>query len=68
MVTVTLKAGFYGAQYQDSGANGQVYSSADLSMTFHITKYRAGNVPNHASQPATLQRMQNQPYPFGWAR
>lgn len=61
-------AGFYGAQYRGAAARAgtpaPVYSSTDLSMTFHITKYRRGGVP--VPQAATLSAIRDLPYPFGW--
>lgn len=60
--------GYFGAKYKSHGASSTavVYSTDDLSMTFHITKYRKGDVLCVSDIGATTLAIKNQPYPYGW--
>jgi hypothetical protein len=57
------KSGYWGAWYS---SNGQVYKTADLSITFHIVSYRRGQVDHWPAIIETTFRIENEPYPFGW--
>eukprot|EP00937_MAST-01D_sp_MAST-1D-sp2_P005717 g5717.t1 len=76
------QTGFWGAQYvygyDTVGADERAFpaptlapapaviSTTDLSMTFHITKYRGGAVRHAGNIAATVLLIRDQPYPYGW--
>jgi len=57
--------GYWGAQYCDR-ATGQVYGSNDLSITFHVTKYRQGGIKHLVSMAHRTLALKDSPYPYGW--
>jgi hypothetical protein len=57
------ETGYWGTWYQtDSG----LVKTADLSMTFHIVKFRDGKVNHWPRIVATTLAFKDQEYPYGW--
>jgi len=57
------ETGYWGAWYQWDGG---IYKTDDLSITFHVAKYRKGKVPRLSKIANTTLSIKNKNYPFGW--
>ena len=57
------ETGWWGERYRH---NGQIYFVDDLSITFHMLSYLAGNVPDLSKIVRTALALKDLHYPQGW--
>jgi hypothetical protein len=57
------RTGYWGPWYQ---FDGRLYMLQDVSFTYHIIKYRAGEVENWPKIIDTTFRIKDYVYPYGW--
>jgi hypothetical protein len=57
------ETGYWGAWYE---IDGTVVKTEDLSITFHVVRYRGGQVPSLHKIAQTTFEIRERRYPFGW--
>jgi len=57
------ETGYWGAWYE---VDGKIVKTEDLSITFHVARYRGGQVPLLDKIALTTFDIRERRYPFGW--